>query len=102
MAEETQRVRVRGVALLAGLVRWVGLAFALILAIHVVLTVGNANPDNWITTVFDRLANPLALAFKDLFRPSDDKLRVLINFGLAALFWLIVSGIVSRLIRRLA
>jgi hypothetical protein len=28
-------------------------------------------------------------------------LRVLVNYGLAAVFWLIVSGVLSRLIRRL-
>lgn len=90
------------VGVLAGLVRWVGLVFALILVIHVLLTVGNANPDNGITVFFADAADPLALAFRNLFTPENAELRVLVNYGLAALFWLIVSGIVARLIRRLA
>jgi hypothetical protein len=93
--------RATAVGLLAGLVRSVGLVLALVLVIHVLLTVGQANPDNGITVFFDRAAEPVALAFRNLFTPENAELRVLINYGLAALFWLIVSGIVARLIRRL-
>lgn len=108
-AEQEQRhrrspaaTRATVVGVLAGLVRWTGLVFAVILVIHVLLTVGKANPDNGITVFFGDAAEPLALAFRSLFTPENAELRVLVNFGLAALFWLIVSGIVSRLIRRLA
>ena len=88
--------------MVAGVVRWVGVIFALILAVHVVLTVGRANPANGITSFFASWADPLALGFKNLFTPSDEKLRVLIDYGIAALFWLVVSAIVVRLVRRLA
>lgn len=94
--------RATAVGLVAGLVRWAGLVVALILVIHVLLTVGHANPDNGITVFFGDAAEPLALAFRNLFTPENPELRVLVNYGLAALFWLIVSGIVARLIRRLA
>lgn len=90
------------VGVLAGLVRWTGLIFAIILAVHVLLTVGNANPGNGITVFFADWADPLALGFRDLFTPGNEELRVLVNYGLAALFWLIVSAVLARLIRRLA
>lgn len=90
------------VGVLAGLVRWVGLIFALVLAVHVLLTVGSANPDNGITVFFADVADPLALGFRNLFTPENAELRVLVNYGLAALFWLIVSSVAARLIRRLA
>lgn len=90
------------VGVVASVVRWAGLLFALVLAVHVLLTVGEANPDNGITRFFASAAEPLALAFKSLFTPENDNLRVLVNYGLAALFWLIVSAVLSRLIRRLA
>jgi hypothetical protein len=89
------------VGVLAGVVRWVGLIFALVLVVHVLLTVGHANPDNGITEFFSDAADPLALAFRTLFTPDNAELRVLVNYGLAALFWLIVSSVLSRLIRRL-
>jgi hypothetical protein len=105
MAEGTDRdTRAKTVGLLADVVRWVGLAAAVILVIHVLLVAGEANPANWIARLTSGLADFFSLGFKDLFtKPADDpKLRVLYNYGLAALFWLIVSGFVSRLIRRLA
>ncbi|PXY32659.1 hypothetical protein BAY60_02260 [Prauserella muralis] len=88
------------VGLLAGIARWVGLAFALILVLHVIFVIGEANPDNGIVSFVADWAEGLALGFKDLFRPDDPKLDVLVNYGIAALFWLIVSSIVARIIRR--
>lgn len=94
--------RVSMVGVFASVVRWLGLAFALVLAVHVLLTIGNANPANGITTFFSTAADWFVLAFRNLFTPDDGKLRVLINYGLAAVFWMIVSAVLSRLIRRLA
>jgi hypothetical protein len=102
MADET-RTRANAVELLATIVRWAGLAAAIILVTHVILVAGEANPANWITRVVRNLADTLAFVFKDLFnKPADLKLRILINYGIAALFWIIISGVLSRLIRRLA
>ncbi len=95
-------LRPRIVGGIASVVRWIGLVFALILVIHVALTVGSANPGNGITTFFADVADPLAIGFKDLFTPSDPKLFVLVNYGLAALFWLIASGVLVKIIRRFA
>lgn len=100
-ADERRHGRTAVAGAVAGLVRTVGLVIALILVVHVVLTVGRANPDNGITVFFASVAEPVALAFRDLFVPSNAELRVLVNYGLAAVFWLVVSGVVSRLVRRL-
>jgi hypothetical protein len=89
------------VGVLASLVRWAGLVVVLVLVIRVLLTVGGANPANGITSFFRTWSDPLAWGFKDLFTPSDAKLRVLVNYGIAALFWLIVSSILARIVRRL-
>ena len=105
MAEETrQETRAKTVGILADVVRWIGLAAAIILAIHVLLVAGEANPANWIARLTSSLADFFSVGFKDLFnKPADDpKLRTLFNYGLAAVFWLIVSSFLSRLIRRLA
>lgn len=87
---------------LASAVRAVAVVCAVILVVHIVLTLGNANPDNGITKLISDLARPLALGFKDLFSPSDPKVSVLVNFGLAALFWLVAGALVAGVIRRLA
>ncbi len=95
-----RRTREQGVSVLASIVRWIGLIFAALLVIHVIFTVGSANPDNGIVTFVRGWADSLALGFRDLFTPSDEKLRVLVNYGIAAIFWLVVSGILAKIIRR--
>jgi uncharacterized protein YggT (Ycf19 family) len=95
---------IRGTVLgiLATLVRWVGLIVVVILVVRVLLTVGGANPHNGITSFFTSWSDPLAWGFKDLFTPTDAKLRVLVNYGLAALCWLVVSSILASIIRKFA
>jgi hypothetical protein len=95
-------VRAQVLGVLASAVRWLGLLLALVLVIHVLLTVGSANPQNGITTFFADAADPIAIGFKNLFTPTDPKLYVLVNYGIAALFWLVVSGVLARILRRLA
>lgn len=97
----TAQVRAKVAGTLAGLVRWAGLIVVIILVVRVLLTVGGANPANGITSFITTVSDPLAWGFKDLFTPGDAKLRVLVNYGIAAIFWLIVSSIIARLIRRL-
>lgn len=94
--------RANVVGVVASVVRWLGLVFALVLAVHVLLTIGDANPANGITRFFSTTADWFVLAFKNLFTPADAKLRVLVNYGLAAVFWMILSAVLSRLVRRLA
>jgi hypothetical protein len=96
-----RRIKDSGVGVVATVVRWVGLVFAVILVLHVIFTVGSANPGNGIVSWVRGWADSLAIGFKDLFEPNDAKLRVLVNYGIAALFWLIVSAIVAKLIRRI-
>ncbi|QRP46499.1 hypothetical protein [Amycolatopsis sp. FDAARGOS 1241] len=96
-----RRTREQGFSFLATLVRWVGLIFAAILVLHVIFVVGEANPANGIVSFVRNWADWLSVGFKDLFTPSDAKLRVLVNYGIAAIFWLVVSGIVAKILRRI-
>lgn len=102
MAEHTASdARTRIVSVVAGVVGWVGLLIAVVLVAHVLLTVGGANPSNSITTTVATWADRFALGFRDLFTPEDAKLRVLVNYGVAAVFWLIVRSLAVKLVRRL-
>jgi hypothetical protein len=94
-------VRTSVIGVLASVVRWVGLLVVVILVIRVLLTVGGANPANGITSFITTWSTRLAWGFKDLFTPNDAKLRVLVNYGVAALFWLVVGSILVRIVRRL-
>lgn len=93
-------VRENGVGLLAAIVRWVGLIFALILVLHVIFAIGEANPDNGIVSTVSDWSEGLSMGFKDLFTPDDEKLAVLVNYGIAAIFWLVVSAVLAKIVRR--
>jgi hypothetical protein len=88
------------VSIVAGVVRWAGLIFAAILVLYVIFVIGQANAANGIVSSVTGWAEFLSLGFKDLFQPSDPKLSVLVNYGIAAIFWLVVSGILAKIIRR--
>lgn len=90
----------RVVGFLATLVRWVGLIFAAVLALHVLFVIGDGNSANGIVSFVNGWAESISLGFKDLFTPQDPKLNVLVNYGIAAIFWLVASAVLARLIRR--
>lgn len=92
------RTRVAGI--LAALIRTVGWLFVLILVAHIVLTLGDANPANGITRFVAYWADRLQLGFRGLFNPADPRAGVALNYGLAALCWLVVSTVLARIVRR--
>lgn len=96
---DAARIWSRGVGVLATIVRWFGTLVALLLTLHVVLSVGGANPENSITRFVAEWAEPLALGFSDLFTPADPQLSVLVNYGAAALFWLLITSLAVRILR---
>jgi hypothetical protein len=97
-----QRFRTRWLGVVAGAVQVAGGAVAALLVAHVLLVLGNANPDNAIARSVRSWADALALGFPDLFTPADPDLRVAVNYGLAAAFWLVAASVLARILRRLA
>jgi hypothetical protein len=84
----------------AGVVRWVTAVFAAVLAVHILLTLGNTNPESTITVCFRHSSEVLVLGFGSLFTPKDATLGVLLGNGLAVLFWLLVGRLTSGLLRQ--
>jgi hypothetical protein len=106
--DSSSRTSVRGrhprtkiVGILATVIRIVGWLFVLVLVAYVALLLGGANSANGITKFVAYWAERLQLGFRDLFIPTDARVQVLVNYGLAALFWLVVSSVLVRLVRRL-
>ncbi|TLW93923.1 hypothetical protein FFT09_06300 [Saccharomonospora piscinae] len=94
-----RRTRGRISDVLAGVVRWVGLVLALVLVLDVLFVVGEANADNGIVVFVSDAASAASIGFEDLFLPDDPKLEVLLNHGIAAIFWLVASSIAVRVVR---
>jgi len=93
------RTRARAVGGLSAVVRWIGTLIAVVHVLRVVLAVGGANPANGITQFATEWSDRFALGFADLFTPADPQLAVLVNFGLAALFWLFLTSVAVRILR---
>ena len=91
----------RAFGAVASLLRIVGWVIVAILVIHILLTVFDANPANQFATFIRAGANMFSLGLTDLFTQLDPKMAVAVNYGLAALVWLIVTAIVVGLVRRI-
>lgn len=90
----------RVAGLLAGLVIAAATVIALILVLHIVFVAFETNPDNPIVNFVKGVAGTLAWVFKDLFVPENERIKVLVNFGLAAVVYLVAGSLVASLLRR--
>lgn len=73
--------------------------FALIEVVYMLMLIFGANQANAFFVFIRSIADPLALFFPGLFNPGNYDLAVILNYGLAAVFWLVVTGIVARVVR---
>ncbi|MGW4214940.1 hypothetical protein ACWEIJ_43675 [Lentzea sp. NPDC004789] len=78
----------------------IGVVFALIEILYILMIVLGANQANAFFKFVQSLAEPLALFFPGLFATGNYNVDVLLNYGLAAVFWLVVTGILARAVSR--
>jgi len=76
--------------------------FALVLAVHIVLVIADANPANGFASFVNSFSGGVSLGLRNLFTPNFEKLRVFLNDGVAAVGWLIIGGALTYAIRRFA
>lgn len=86
----------------SGITRLVSAIFAVIaitLIVHIILVVADASTASAIVKDVGDIAAKLAWGFKSLFSFDSAKLTVFVNYGLAALAYLLVGGVLVRLFR---
>jgi hypothetical protein len=81
------------VSLAAGLV-------ALLIVIGIAFVVLDANKDNSIVSAFNDAASWLTQPFHKMFEPRKHETEIVVNWGLAALVYVIGGNLVARLLRR--
>ena len=65
------------------------------------ISVLQPNGDEVPTEAFVRNgANFFSLGLTDLFQPQNPKLMVAVNYGIAAVIWLVITNFVTGLVRR--
>jgi len=72
---------------------------ALFLIVEILLVVFKASPTNEVARFFHYVAVPIAWIFKGLFTPKSTRLRVAVNYGLAAVVYLVAGRIVVRILK---
>ena len=100
MAAKGRRATRRG---LWGIARIVSLITSIVVGlilIGIVLVVLEANRDNAIVDALLDAAGWLATPFENVFSMDGRKERIAVNYGLAALVYAIVGGLIARLLRR--
>ena len=86
-----------------GLARIVGLITAVVvglLVIGIVLVVLGANASNDVVNALLDAARFLAGPLDDVFKLDSHKAAVAVNWGLAALVYAFIGGLIARLLRR--
>jgi hypothetical protein len=71
-----------------------------LIVVGILLVLLEANRDNAIVDWLIGAANWLVGPFDNMFKPDGHKLRVAVNWGLAALIYSIIGGLIARLLRR--
>jgi hypothetical protein len=83
-------------------VRVVCTIIAALILVHAVFVLFEANPQNPLVTFTAGWRDTFGWFTKNLFTPSDPKIAEAINDGLAALIWVVVGSLLSKLVVRLA
>ncbi len=92
----------RAAATAGNAVSLVAVIVAAIIALGIAFVIFDANKANGIVSFVLRVAGDLVGPFKDLFTPKDPKRNVFVNWGLAAVVYLVLGLFVARILRRLA
>ena len=95
----TTRRTLTGRYSIARVITGIGALFALIEVVYALMLIFGANQANAFFVFIRSIAEPLALFFPGLFNPGNYDVSVILNYGLAAVFWLVVTGIVARIVR---
>lgn len=74
---------------------------AVVLALQIAFVVFSANAANPIVRTVNDWAQSFAWEFRDMFTPKDQRVAVLVDYGIAAIVYLIAGRVVAGLIRRI-
>ncbi|QIZ35484.1 hypothetical protein [Saccharopolyspora sp. ASAGF58] len=86
----------KGRSAVAALINGAGFLFAALLVLHIVFVVTGFPAENGLAQSVAQAAEPLALFFPGLVQAPGEVLQVLLDYGLAAVFWVLVGGGLAR------
>jgi hypothetical protein len=81
----------------ASLINAVGFFAAAVLVLHLVFVLFRVPEQSALAQLVERTATPLALFFPGLVDAHNASMQVLLDFGLAALFWILLAGVFAKI-----
>jgi len=84
----------------ASVITGIAAVIAGIIVLGIVLVLVNANQNNDIVDLILDIGRFFARPFEDLFPQADPKNDILLNWGIAAVAYLIIGAIIARIVRR--
>lgn len=99
---DTRARRVRTVRKVCAVINLVCGLFAVVLGLHILLVLANANPNNGFASFVDSFAAAVSFGLRSLFTPDNDKLRIFLGEGVAIIAWLLIAAALTYIIRQFA
>ena len=84
----------------ARIIRIIAGVVAALIVLGIILVVLEANPDNAIASFFLSVSEWLVTPFKALFTLKQQKIQVAVNWGIAAVVYLLVGVAIASLLAR--
>jgi len=84
----------------ASVITTIAAVIAGIIVIGIILVLAGANQNNDIVDLVLDIGRFFARPFADLFPQDDPENNILLNWGIAAIAYLIVGAIIARIVRR--
>jgi hypothetical protein len=73
---------------------------SLVFVLHVVFVIARANQSNGFVAFTYATAKFFVLGLGDVFTPNDATIGVILNYGLAAVIYLVAGQIIARALKR--
>jgi hypothetical protein len=88
----------KGPSSIASMLNGVGFLLAALLVMHVVLVLFRIPAESPFAQAVERVAVPLALFFPGMIVVHNAVLQVLVDYGLAAAFWIVVAAVFAKIV----
>ena len=85
--------------IIANTIRVATALIALVFVLHIVFTLFGANPSSGIVAFVYGTARIFVFGFGDVFTPGDATIGLIVNYGLAAIVYLVVGRLIYRTLR---
>lgn len=99
---DTRARRVRTIRKVTAVINLVCGLFAVVLGLHILLVLANANPNNGFASFVDSFAGAVSFGLRTLFTTDSAKLQIFLGEGVAIIAWVLIATALNYLIRQFA